>query len=92
MRRKANLLSIEQEREIEASLFAIELLMDENLFRRETDYLLRSPQRHRDYQGGIDLIDDPVVPQLAGKFQVSRQLVVLRLCMLGYFEPFVKGR
>lgn len=93
MRRKIRpVLPREVEQDIEANYFAIELLMEENLFRRETDYLLRDPKRTDFYRGGIDLIDDPIVPQLARKFQVSDQLVILRLCMLGYFEPYVKGR
>lgn len=65
--------------------------MEENLFRRETDYLLRHPSRHQDYRGAIDLIDDPVVSQLAKKFLVTEQLVVIRLCMLGYFAPYARG-
>lgn len=61
------------------------------MFCREVDHLLSSPERHPDFRGGIDLIDDPVVPILADKFRVSQQLVVIRLCMLGYFAPYVKG-
>lgn len=91
-RRRLNTRSIEEEHEIEANYFAIELLMEENLFRRETDYLLRSPLRHDDYKGAIDLIDDPVIAQLAKKFLVSEQLAVIRLCMLGYFAPYVRGK
>jgi hypothetical protein len=65
--------------------------MDETRFRREVEHLVSSPERHQDSRGGIDLIDDPVVPILADTFRVSQQLVVIRLCMLGYFAPYVKG-
>lgn len=91
MMRRRNVATLEQEQDTEANYFAIELIMEENLFRRETDYLLRSPLRHDNYRGAIDLIDDPVVGQLAKKFLVSEQMVVIRLCMLGYFAPYVKG-
>lgn len=93
MRRRRNdvSLEVEQEQDTEANFFAIELIMEEGRFRRETDYLLRHPGRHDDYRGIIDLIDDPVVSQLAVKFDVTEQMVVIRLCMLGYFAPYVKG-
>lgn len=91
MRRRRKVVPLEVGQDTEANFFAIELIMEENMFRRETDYLLSHPSRHQDYRGTIDLIGDPVVSQLAKKFLVTEQLVVIRLCMLGYFEPYVKG-
>lgn len=77
------------EREIEANSFAIELILEEALFRREVAYELAHPSREI---VGFDLLDDPLVAKLAKKFVVTEQLLVIRLCQLGYFEPYVRGR
>lgn len=90
-RRKQGVLPLEEEHDIEANFFAIELLLEEDRFRREVGYLISSPMRQQDYRGAIDLLDDPIIPQLAKKFVVTEQLIILRLCMLGYFAPYVKG-
>lgn len=77
------------EQEIEANTFAIELILEESLFRREVTYELSHPSRQF---VGFDLLDDPLVAKLARKFVVSEQLLIIRLCQLGYFEPYVRGR
>jgi len=84
-------ITLEQEREIEANLFAIELILAEHLFKREVDYALSDPKRVPEMRGCLDLLDDPAVAILAKKFVVTEQLIVIRLCMLGYFQPYVKG-
>lgn len=77
------------EREIEANSFAIELILEEGMFRREVDCELAHPSREG---AGFDFLDDPLIAKLAKKFVVSEQLLIIRLCMLGYFEPYVRGR
>lgn len=85
-------VSLEVEREIEANFFAIGLIMEEGLFRDAVTHLLTALDRPQELRGFVDLLDDPAVSKLARLFVVSEQMVVIRLCMLGYFEPYVKGR
>lgn len=82
---------VSQEQEVEANLFAICLLLEEGLLRQAVTHCLTAPDRPDTLRGSIDLLDDPMIPLLADRFRVSQQLVILRLCMLGYFAPYVKG-
>jgi Zn-dependent peptidase ImmA (M78 family) len=62
-----------QEMEEEANLFAIELLMPAFML-------------ERDLAGkALDVESDKLVDELAGRYKVSKQLMVMRLAMLGYF-------
>lgn len=63
----------EIEQEIEANEFAMCLLMPENFLRRDIG------------DAPLDLIDDKRIKELAKRYQVSPQLMTLRLCKLGYF-------
>lgn len=70
-------ISQEQEREIEANYFAMCLLLPEDLVRAEVERL--APQ-------GFDIDDDPAIVEMTKLFRVSLQLMVIRLCQLGYFK------
>ena len=35
---------------------------------------------------GLDLVDEPAVKGLADKYRVSEQMMIIRLCQLGYFD------
>lgn len=66
-----------QEMEIEATLFAIYLLLPEELVRQEVSLLAPN---------GFDVVDDPAIGAMAYTFRVSTQLMMIRLIQLGYFE------
>lgn len=63
------------EDEIEANLFAAELLMPDTFLRRDL-----SGRRT------IDLYDEDVIPEMARKYGVSVQALTIRLQYLGYIE------
>lgn len=67
----------ELERDREANLFAFELLMPKEMVIREA--LLLRPY-------GFDLVDDQAVEVLSNKFVVSEQMMIIRLCQLGFFD------
>jgi Zn-dependent peptidase ImmA (M78 family) len=58
-------------KEVEANAFAAELLMPEDSIRAEISKL-----------GGIDLEDDGALMELASKYKVSRQAIIVRLTSL----------
>lgn len=35
---------------------------------------------------GLDLVEEPAVKVLANKYKVSEQMMIIRLCQLGYFD------
>lgn len=72
----------EYEMEIEANLFAMHLMMPEDFVRDEVRWV--APY-------GFDLVEDPAVKILARKFNVSEQLMLLRLVQLGYFNDILRG-
>jgi Zn-dependent peptidase ImmA (M78 family) len=61
--------------EKEANLFAAELLMPEIFLRQDL-------AEHK----ALDLYDDNLIPDLAGKYGVSVQALMFRLQYLGYIE------
>lgn len=66
--------------EEEANYFAMCLLIPEDLLRAD---IARSGKL------AFDLVDEPLIGQLANRYQVTPQLMLLRLIDLGYFK--VKG-
>ena len=58
--------------EMEANLFAAELLMPEEFLEQEEDL------------GSIDFLDEDVIAKLAKKYRVSQQAMTIRLTGLGY--------
>lgn len=77
MRKKGKTVSLETEMEIEANYFAFVLLMPEEYVRSEAKRL--APD-------GFDIVEDPAVKQMAQKFNVSMQMMTIRLVLLGYFD------
>lgn len=69
--------SRERSQEAEANLFAINLLLDADMVRDAAAHY--APD-------GFDIENDPVIAVMAKKFMVSTQLMIIRLCQLGYFE------
>lgn len=68
---------LERIQNLEANYFAICLLLDEEMVRREV---------RRIAPDGFDIEDDPAIGLLAKRFGVSVQLMTIRLCMLDYFN------
>lgn len=66
-----------QEQEVEATVFAFELLMPEEFVRKEAERLA---------PGGFDVEHDPAIEQMADRFRVSTQMMTIRLCQLGFFK------
>jgi Zn-dependent peptidase ImmA (M78 family) len=66
-------MSDEQERE--ANIFAMCLLMPEDFIRRDMDGVKE-----------IDLIEDKRIKALAKRYGVTEQMMVMRLCELGYLR------
>lgn len=66
------------EEEVEANRFAAELLMPESFLREDLEGL-----------ESIDLLDDECVSDLAKKYEVSKQALLIRLATLGYIAPAV---
>lgn len=64
-------------RDREANLFAFNLLMPEQMVRESVRQLCPY---------GLDLVEEPAVKILADKYRVSEQMMVIRLCQLGYFD------
>lgn len=62
--------------EVEANRFAAELLMPEGFLRDDLEGL-----------ESIDLLDDECVSDLAKKYEVSKQALLIRLATLGYITP-----
>lgn len=63
----------EEQQEAEANAFAIELLMPREILLK--DIAKMAPK-------GIDLESDPVIAKLAKRYQVSEQLMTVRLVLL----------
>lgn len=61
--------------EKEANLFAAELLMPARFLKRDVEKI-----------GTVDLIDEHVLQDLAGKYGVSTQAMTFRLAYLGYIQ------
>lgn len=59
--------------EVEANLFAAELLMPEHFLFQDIEHL-----------GGIDFLDEQTVGRLAHKYRVSQQAMTIRLTSLGF--------
>lgn len=71
------------ERDLEASLFAMNLMMPEEFVRREVPWFAAN---------GFDIVDDPAIKKLAEKFVVTEQLMLLRLVQLGYFADIMSAQ
>lgn len=69
-----------QQQEREANAFAIALLMPEKHVRRELSKL----DIHEDIE--LDFESDKRIKKLADKFEVSEQLMLIRLSQLGFFK------
>lgn len=67
----------DQTQEAEANYFAMCLLMPEELV---NEYIAKAGIQ------AFDLVDDPHIEAMAKAFGVSLQLMVIRLCTLGYFN------
>ena len=69
-----------QQEEKEANLFAMALLMPESHIKRELKRLNVLDSNDFDYES------DEKIKLLSEKFQVSEQLILLRLNQLGFFK------
>ena len=70
MKSRKRKLTHEEEQEVEANIFAMELLMPEEMVRREI-------------KGPLDVETEPEIKRLAKLFQVSQQVMTIRLTQLG---------
>ncbi|MBB6451999.1 Zn-dependent peptidase ImmA (M78 family) [Salirhabdus euzebyi] len=71
--------------EKEANAFAMALLMPEGLVRKQVAKYIND-------EHGIDQENDENIKKLADLFQVSEQLMLIRLSQLGYFESIYKKK
>lgn len=69
------------ERDLEADLFAMFLMMPEEMVREAVKW---------EAPAGFDLVEEPAIKKLANKFRVTEQLMILRLVQLGFFEEILK--
>lgn len=71
MRKRRGNLDLSEVEELEANVFAMELLMPEEFLRRDLTEL-----------GSIDVCDDANIRKLAKRYEVSEQLMTFRIADL----------
>lgn len=81
--RVRRVVDLAYERDLEANLFAMNLIMPEEHVRREVTWFAAN---------GFDIVDDPAIKGLAKKFVVSEQMMLLRLVQLGYFADIMSAQ